>query len=59
MGAYFIIIRSLGFRSSQMLVLIGINVVLGFTSPGIAISAHIGGLIAGAAIAWYYTVRKR
>jgi membrane associated rhomboid family serine protease len=58
MGAYFIIIRSLGFRSSQMLVLIGINVVLGFTSPGIAISAHIGGLIAGAAIAWYYTVRK-
>lgn len=59
MGAYFIIIRAMGFRSSQMLVLIGINVFLGFTSPGIAISAHIGGLIAGAAIAWYYTLRRR
>lgn len=59
MGAYFIIIRAMGYRSSQMLVLIGINVFLGFTSPGIAISAHIGGLVAGAAIAWYYTMRRR
>jgi len=59
MGAYFIIIRALGYRSSQMLVLIGINVFLGFTNPGIAISAHIGGLIAGAGIAWYFTMRKR
>lgn len=59
MGAYFIIIRAMGFRSSQMLVLIGINVFLGFTNPGVAISAHIGGLIAGAGIAWYFTMRKR
>lgn len=59
MGAYFIIIRAMGFRSSQMLVLIGINVVMGFVSPGIALSAHIGGLAAGAAIAWYYTKLKR
>lgn len=59
MGAYFVIIRALGFRSSQMLTLIGINVLIGFVSPGIAISAHIGGLVAGAAIAWFYTKLKR
>ena len=59
MGAYFIIIRAMGYRSSQMLVLIGINVVMGFVSPGIALSAHIGGLAAGAAIAWYYTKARK
>jgi len=59
MGAYFIVIKALGFRSSQMLVLIGINVFLGFTNPSIAISAHLGGLAAGASIAWYFTMRKR
>jgi membrane associated rhomboid family serine protease len=59
MGAYFIIIRAMGFRSSQMLVLIGLNVVIGFTNPTTAITAHIGGLLAGAGIAWYYTTRKR
>lgn len=58
-GAYFIIIRAMGFRSSQMLVLIGLNVVIGFTNPTTAITAHIGGLLAGAGIAWYYTTRKR
>lgn len=59
MGAYFIIIRALGYRSSQMLVLIGINVVFSFVNPGIAIAAHLGGLAAGAAIAWYYVKVKR
>jgi membrane associated rhomboid family serine protease len=59
MGAYFIIMRALGFRSSQMLVLIALNVVMGFVNPGIAISAHIGGLAAGGAVAWYYTKLKR
>ena len=59
MGAYFVIIRALGYRSSQMLTLIGINVIMGFVSPGIAVSAHIGGLVAGAAIAWYFTQGKR
>lgn len=59
MGAYFIIIRAMGYRSSQMLALIGINVLIGFVSPGIAFSAHLGGLAAGAAIAWYYTKLKR
>ncbi len=59
MGAYFIIMRAMGYRSSQMLVLIALNVVMGFVSPGIAISAHIGGLAAGGAVAWYYTQRRK
>ena len=59
MGAYFIIMRAMGFRSSQMLVLIGLNIFLGFTNPNIAISAHIGGLAAGAAVAWYYTQQRK
>jgi membrane associated rhomboid family serine protease len=59
MGAYFIVMRAMGFRSSQMLVLIGLNVFIGFTNPSTAISAHIGGLVAGGAIAWYYTNGKR
>lgn len=59
MGAYFIIIRALGYRSSQMLGLIVINVVMGFVSPGIALGAHLGGLATGAAIAWYFTKVRR
>lgn len=59
MGAYFIVMRAMGFRSSQMLVLIGLNVFIGFTNPSTAISAHIGGLVAGGAIAWYYANGKR
>jgi membrane associated rhomboid family serine protease len=59
MGAYFIVMRAMGFRSSQMLVLIGLNVFIGFTNPSTAITAHLGGLAAGSAIAWYYAKGKR
>ena len=59
MGAYFVIIRALGYRSSQMLGLIVINVVISFVNPGIAIGAHLGGLATGAAIAWYFTKVRR
>ena len=59
MGAYFIVMRAMGYRSTQMLMLIGLNVIIGFTSTSIAISAHLGGLATGAAIAWYYTSSRR
>jgi membrane associated rhomboid family serine protease len=42
-----------------MLVLIGLNVFIGFTNPSTAITAHLGGLAAGGAIAWYYANGKR
>ena len=59
MGAYFIITRAMGYRSSQMLVLILINIAIGIFNPGIAMSAHLGGLAVGAAIAWFYTKQRR
>jgi membrane associated rhomboid family serine protease len=59
MGAYFVVMQALGYRSSQMLTLIGINVLLGFVNPGIAVSAHLGGLAAGAAIAWYFVKARK
>jgi membrane associated rhomboid family serine protease len=58
MGAYFIMIRAMGYRSNQMLALIAINVIIGFVSPTTALTAHLGGLATGAAIAWSYTRRR-
>ena len=59
MGAYFVIIKLLGLRTSQILVLIGINVFFSFTNPSIALWAHLGGLVTGAAVTWYYAKLKR
>ena len=59
MGAYYIITRAMGYRSSQMLVLIVLNVAIGFYDQGIAITAHLGGLAVGSAIAWYYTKARK
>jgi membrane associated rhomboid family serine protease len=55
MGAYFVILRSLGQRSGQMTGLIALNLILGFL-PGTNISwqAHIGGLIVGGLVAFIY-----
>jgi membrane associated rhomboid family serine protease len=59
MGAYVVILRRLGMRATQMLVLIGINVVIGFSGgTGVANEVHLGGLATGAAVAWYYTSRR-
>jgi membrane associated rhomboid family serine protease len=56
MGAYFIIQRHLGGTNVQLLVLVGINLVIGFI-PGVGISwqAHLGGLAAGALIGFIFT----
>lgn len=48
MGAYAVILRRLGRPDTQVLVLIGINLVIGFVVPGIDWHAHVGGLVAGA-----------
>ena len=60
LGAFFIIQRRLGGNNTGLLVLIGLNLVIGFI-PGMSISwqAHIGGLIAGAAVAAIYTATRR
>jgi len=50
-GAYLVLNRRLGRSSAGMVVMIGINAVLGFVIPGIAWQAHLGGLVVGAACA--------
>jgi membrane associated rhomboid family serine protease len=54
-GAYFIIARRLGGNATQFLVVIVLNLVIGFIPGfGIAWQAHVGGLITGIAIAFVY-----
>jgi membrane associated rhomboid family serine protease len=48
MGAFFVVARRLGGDARQVLVLIGINIVLGFAVSGIDWRAHLGGLVTGA-----------
>jgi membrane associated rhomboid family serine protease len=54
-GAYFLIARRLGGNATQFLVVIVLNLVVGFIPGfGIAWQAHVGGLIIGLAIAFVY-----
>jgi membrane associated rhomboid family serine protease len=59
MGAYFIIVRSLGSNGSQIFVLIAINLAMGFFIPGISWEGHLGGLIGGLAMAGVYAETRR
>ena len=60
MGAFFIILRSLGENPQQLLILIVVNLGIGFFVSGISWEGHLGGLITGAAIAAVYSeTRKR
>lgn len=61
MGAFVVIQRRLGGNLTQLYVLLGINLVIGFI-PGMNISwqAHLGGLIGGALVGLvYFETRKR
>ncbi|WP_240665867.1 rhomboid family intramembrane serine protease [Agromyces sp. LHK192] len=61
MGAFLVIQRRLGGDTTQLLVLLGINLVIGFV-PGwnIAWQAHLGGLVVGALIGLIFVeTRKR
>ena len=53
-GALFVIQRSFGGANSQLLIVLGLNLVLGFVVPGISWQAHIGGLLVGALVAWIF-----
>jgi membrane associated rhomboid family serine protease len=54
-GAFFIVARRLGGNSGAILGVIVINLVIGFI-PGLGVSwqAHVGGLVAGAAVAFVF-----
>jgi membrane associated rhomboid family serine protease len=58
MAAYLVIQRKLGADTSQLMVLIAINLVIGFMpGSGISWQAHVGGLIGGAVAGVIYTLR--
>jgi membrane associated rhomboid family serine protease len=58
MAAFLVIQRKLGADTSQLMVLIAINLVIGFMpGSGISWQAHVGGLIGGAVVGVIYTLR--
>jgi membrane associated rhomboid family serine protease len=60
-GALFVLGRRLRFDMGPMATTIGLNLVITFLVPGISWQAHIGGLVAGGALAaaWGYAPRDK
>lgn len=54
LGAFFVIERHLGGRGVQILVLVALNLAIGFIIPGVAWQAHIGGVVVGAVVGLIY-----
>ena len=54
MGAYPIMLRSIGDNSGLLVGLIAVNLAFGFLVPGISWQGHLGGLIAGMAVTAVY-----
>jgi membrane associated rhomboid family serine protease len=60
-GAWFVVARRLRADSRQVVMLIAINLAISFVIPHIAWQAHVGGLVAGAALtaAFVYAPRDK
>ena len=58
-GAYFVMARRLRVNSGQIVFLIVANLAIGFAIPNIGWQAHVGGLIAGAALTAAYAYAPR
>jgi membrane associated rhomboid family serine protease len=59
MGAYLPLRRAIGVNFTQLLIVLGINVAIGFFAGGIAWEAHLGGLAAGALLGWIFLRTRR
>lgn len=55
LGAFFILVRKLGGNATGLLIVIGLNLAVGFFVGTVSWQAHVGGLIAGALVAVIYT----
>jgi membrane associated rhomboid family serine protease len=58
-GAWFVLARRLRMDSRPVIMLIVLNLVLGFVVPGIAWQAHVGGLLAGSLLTAAYAYAPR
>lgn len=58
-AAYFVLQRGLGGNSTGILMLIGLNLALGFFTPRISWQAHVGGLLIGGLVAFIYLRTRR
>lgn len=54
-AAVFVLQRLSGADTTSVLVLLGINLVYGFITPGISWQAHVGGLLTGLVVSWVFT----
>ena len=51
-GALFVIQRSFGGANIQLVIVLALNLAMGFVVPGISWQAHVGGVVVGAVVAW-------
>lgn len=58
-GAIFVVMRRMGQEARGMLVIIGLNLVVGFVVPNISWQGHLGGLVTGAALGAAYAFAPR
>lgn len=58
MGAYFVVLRTLGGNATQIFALIAVNLSMGFFVSGISWQGHLGGLVTGLAVASAYTSNR-
>ena len=58
-GAVLVVLRRLGRNAQSFLMIIGLNLVIGFVVPGIAWQAHVGGLVVGAGLGAAYAYAPR
>jgi len=59
MGALIVAGRRLRYDITQVIILLAINVVIGFVSPGVDWRAHFGGLVTGAVVAAIFVLPAR